>query len=152
MWADQHYRDKITKIKRVDTKKLWADPVYRERQTKCILKARKQRPTGAETKLYQLLQHLCHGEFQYNGSSADVVLAGHVPDFVNVNGKKQIIELFGCYWHGCRLCGHRAVVKNRNDQQRLNDFRKLGWHPLVVWEHELGTTKLETKVNNFINA
>jgi len=51
---------------------------------------------------------------------------GKNPDFVNVNGKNKLIELFGDYWH-------------RNDipQKKINHFKKYGFDTLVIWEHEL---------------
>ena len=55
-----------------------------------------------------------------------MILSGKIPDFVNVNGKKKLIELYGDYWH-----------RNDNPQDRINLFKKFGWDTLVVWEKEL---------------
>lgn len=61
------------------------------------------------------------------------------PDFVNVNGKKEVVELFGCYWHGCQKCypnGGVGGIKN-NRQQRVAAFKRYGFNCKVIWEHEL---------------
>ena len=151
LWLDPLYRRKFSRIKSNDAKRLWSDPDYRERHIKLIIQGRRQCPTDPEKKLHKLLRRLCPNEFAYNGNRGCVILANHIPDFVNVNGRKQVIEVFGCYWHGCRFCGHSNITKARADRQRINDFRKLGWKSLVVWEHELkNPARLEGKIKAFV--
>ena len=115
------------------------------------MKAQERRPTNPEKQLGQLLRSLYPGEFEYNGSQAGVVLSGHIPDFINVNGRKQVIELFGCYWHGCKLCHHKDLIQQRSDAKRIKDFNDLGWNSLIVWQHELKNLgKLKTRIQNFV--
>lgn len=52
------------------------------------------------------------------------------PDFVQTNGKKICVEVFGDYWH------NREDVKKK-DIERLNTLQKYGWQRIVFWEHEL---------------
>ena len=151
--ADKSYRDKVSKIKSNDAKRLWADQGYRERQIKSILEGRKLRPTGAETSLRQLLQRLYPGEFRCNGNNAGIVLGGYVPDFINVNGRKQVVELFGCYWHCCKSCGHmNRENRRRDDKIRLKKLGDLGWKSLIVWEHELKDAGLPAKIRGFVDG
>lgn len=69
------------------------------------------------------------------------------PDFVF---RKARLALFvdGCFWHGCpKHCkipvGNREFWKkkfttNRARDRRVNrELRKLGWHVVRVWEHDL---------------
>jgi len=66
------------------------------------------------------------------------VLARLVPDFFNQNGKKAIIELYGCYHHNCPACKHGPSPKSaEKDARRLQMFEDMGFKTLVVWEHEL---------------
>ena len=77
----------------------------------------------------------------------DLFYAGYCPDFLNINGQKALIELFGCYWHGCSLCGFKSHGNRREeDRQRLAIYSHLSFRTLVVWEHELSneTQLLET--------
>ena len=74
-------------------------------------------------------------EFEYNGDGRlGVMIGGLIPDFVNVNGKKQVIELFGDYYHSPEL------VKNdwrRSELGKLMIYNSLGWNCLIIWQHEL---------------
>lgn len=49
--------------------------------------------TSPEISLEGLLDELFPGEFRFNNGW--FVLGGKVPDFVNVNGKKLLVEMFG---------------------------------------------------------
>ena len=70
-------------------------------------------------------------EWAYTGDG-QVILAGLNPDFVNVNGQKKIIEVFGDYWHG-----KRATKPTQREDVRCAIFAKYGFRTLVIWEHEL---------------
>lgn len=104
---------------------------------------------SSEKKLSYLLRFVAPGEFKYNGDGRlGVVLGYRTPDFVNVNGKKKVVELFGCYWHGCKECGFdKRMVKN-ND---VSNYGKLGYDCSVVWEHELKDEEnLKIKLKTFV--
>jgi len=69
------------------------------------------------------------------------------PDFININGQKKIIELFGKYWHGPELTGQSNMV---HEQERKDIFAKYGYRTLVVWELELkNESSLKQKLINF---
>ena len=85
-----------------------------------------------------VLNGLYPGEWKYVGNG-QVIIAGKCPDFVNVNGQKKIIELFGDYWH-----------KGQNPQDRMDLFTPFGYDILVVWEKELKDFKsLRRKIFDF---
>lgn len=152
LWADAAYKKKTGAAIKVGQQKIWSDPSYREKRIRNFMRAQAQRPTQAEKKLGNILRGLYPKQFKYNGSRAGVVLASHIPDFVSTNGKKQLIEMFGCYWHGCKPCGHDDTIQNQNDTARLKDFRRLGWKPLVVWQHELkNPSRLVKRLTKFID-
>lgn len=97
------------------------------------------KPNKQEMKLESLLNELCPKEFKYVGDG-QVVFDGFCPDFVNVNGKKQIIELFGDYWH-----------KGEDGSERIERFAKYGYSTLIIWENELKRSDdLTAKIMNFI--
>jgi DNA mismatch endonuclease (patch repair protein) len=71
------------------------------------------------------------------------------PDFVFLTQKLAIFA-DGCVWHGCSQCYRRpqsrqdywdAKVRNNVSRDRRNRsrLRRLGWHTLRVWEHEIST-------------
>ena len=65
------------------------------------------------------------------------------PDFLSQN-PKQIIELFGDYWH--------SKTKEK-DKERLEAYQKDGYKTLVIWEHELkDLNKTLNKIVCFTNG
>jgi hypothetical protein len=55
------------------------------------------RPNKLETSVATYLDVAFPGEWRYN--AGDFILAGKVPDFINVNGRKAVLDIFGDYWH-----------------------------------------------------
>ena len=139
---------------REQAKRLWSDPSYREKTVRAIMKATLRRPTKPEVILNKSLESIYPGEFVYNGNNAGVVLGKCIPAFVNINGKKQVIDLFGCYWHCCKVCGYKDRQQRRSkDNARLKSLHELGWNSLVIWEHELtDILKLKNKLQRFIQT
>lgn len=83
------------------------------------------KPNKPETFLIELLDGLYPGEWKYTGDFS-FIINGKNPDFVNCNGQKKIIELFGDYWH-----------EGENPQDRADKFSPFGYQTLVIWEREL---------------
>jgi len=82
-------------------------------------------PNKPEKKLFSLLENLYPGQWRYTGDFS-FTINGKCPDFVNCNGQKKIIELFGDYWH-----------RGENPQDRINEFKPFGFETLVIWESEM---------------
>ena len=57
------------------------------------------------------------------------------PDFVDVNGKKIAVEIFGDYWHSPLL--RNAVSYNQTYEGRKKILKKYGWKLIVFWETDL---------------
>jgi len=108
-------------------------------------------PTKPEIKLSALLESQFPGKFKFNGDfSLGVSLNGLVPDFVNVNGKKQVIELFGTYWHSEKRL--KANDWKRTELGRIMAFNSLGWDCLIIWESEMKNEAVVlNKINKFVN-
>lgn len=121
-------------------RRLWADPIWhKEQQSRMARGNRLQRPNKTEIRLFELLEYLQPGDWKYVGDG-QLIIAGKNPDFVNVNGKKLIVELFGDYWH-----------RNDSPKERAAVFKPFGYHTLVVWERELGNLPvLKCKIIKFI--
>lgn len=107
------------------TKILWSDPVYKDKRVRAMHLACHVRPNKPETSLLDLFTTTYPGEWKYVGDGS-FILAGKNPDFVNVNGKKLLAELWGDYWH-----------KGENPQDRIDLFKQYGFDTLIVWEREM---------------
>jgi len=99
----------------------YQDPAYVQK----MAKAWNIKPNKPESCLNNLLEGLYPGQWKYTGDFS-FTINGKCPDFVNCNGQKKIIELFGDYWH-----------RGQNPQDRIDTFRPFGYETLVIWEHEL---------------
>ncbi len=51
---------------------------------------------------------------------------------------KIAIEVDGCYWHGCEICGFAPTDRiSGNDKSKNTNLSKLGWAVLRIKEHEI---------------
>jgi len=121
------YRERQSEI----TKKLWQDPEYALKHAL----AAQIKPTVPEKKLSYIIRHTCPHTFRYNGDARlRITFGGKIPDFVNVNGKKQVIELFGQYWHSEKKIGR---TMEQEEQRFHSRYAKYGYKCLIIWEREL---------------
>ncbi len=95
-------------------------------------------PNKQEKYLENLLNRLYPNEWKFVGNG-QLIIAGKCPDFVNINGQKKLIELFGDYWH-----------QGENLQDRIDVFKPFGYQTLIIWEKELKDMKqLKRKIFDF---
>ena len=112
----------------------WQNPNF----VKAQMKARQVKPNKAEFRLEQILNKYSPNQWKYVGDG-QVVIGGKVPDFLNVNGQKKLIELFGNYWH-----------RGEDPERKPNYYKKYGFDTLVIWEWELNNEEtLASKIKKF---
>jgi very-short-patch-repair endonuclease len=121
-------------------KLLWQDSEYLARFQKAIYSS----PNNQEKELEIILQNAYPNQFGFNGDfRLGITLDRMIPDFVNINGKKQVIELFGEYWHQL----------SNEGEDRIERYNKLGWKCLIIWGKELkDTIALATKIQAFVEG
>lgn len=123
------------KIKKSESqKKNWKDPEY----VRKMMRVHKVRPNKAEIKLEKLMRD--HGlPFRYVGDGK-VIIAGKCPDYINTNGKKQVIELFATRWHN-----------PKEEDERKETFAKYGYRTLIVWysEFKKNPNKVLERISSF---
>ena len=114
-------------------KQLWKKEDYVKKQ----MRSRHVRPNKVEITLNSLLQENFPKEWKYTGDGS-VIIEGLCPDWINCNGKKKIIELFGCFFHGCPIHNpHWKPPFKSRENIRREIFSRYGFNTLIVWEHEL---------------
>jgi hypothetical protein len=99
--------------------------VNKDSHVKATLAGNRIKPNRKECRLMALLNGLFPGEYKYVGDG-DFIVGGKCPDFLNINGQKKLIEMFGNYWH-----------RGEDPSKRINHFLKYGYNTLIVWEKEL---------------
>jgi G:T-mismatch repair DNA endonuclease (very short patch repair protein) len=127
--------DSHKEIMRQRSKNNWQKEEFVRKQ----MRAHNIRPNRAEMHLSLMLEGMMPGHWKYVGDG-EVIIAGKCPDFINVNGKKLIIELYGDYWH-----------KGQDPKDRARIFEPYGYRTLVIWESELkDVTKVKERINSFV--
>ncbi|MFA5724561.1 MAG: hypothetical protein WC979_09985 [Candidatus Pacearchaeota archaeon] len=117
------------------TRNTWKNKKFKERNIKAILKGLQLKPNKPEKKLRKLLNTLFPNEYEIN-TNGNTIINGKIPDFVNVNGQKKIIEMYGDYWHSDKHIKKNGCYED-TEKGRIKHFKKLGYSTLIVWEHEL---------------
>ena len=121
---DEYGKQKATNVKKKIHRRvteLWQDENYVRQQ----IKARNVKQNKLEMFLEEYLNKLLPNEYKFVGDG-NFILGGKNPDYMNINGQKKLIELYGDYWH-----------KGQNPQDRIDYFKKFGFDTLVIWEKEL---------------
>ena len=94
-----------------------------------VIRGLHTRPNKIEVQLDTLLNTSFPKQWKYVGGG-EVIIGGKCPDFLNTDGRKEVIELFGNYWHN--------LPKNQErDNERLEAYKKYGYSTLIVWDKEL---------------
>ena len=57
------------------------------------------------------------------------------PDFVECNGKKIVIEIFGRYWHSPLL--NRNLREDAGLEYRRKHYKRFKWKPVFIWDTDL---------------
>jgi len=102
-------------------KALWQDSEYVSMQ----MKARSIKPNKTELALQGFLDKYFPGIWKYVGDG-QVNIGGCLPDFININGKKEVIELFAAHWHPI----FDIAIKKEH-------YRQYGFRLAIIWQDEL---------------
>lgn len=136
----KHTEAQREKLSRAMTK-CWQDPEYIQK----VMRGLNAKPNKQELLLDKIIQRVCPGEFGYNGNfELGVTIGGMIPDWVNINGQKKLIELFGEPWHRDELGWKRTEFGKKAI------FSQLGYGTLIIWGSELtNEDAVVEKVRNF---
>lgn len=130
LWQNPEYREKQSQ----NMKEKWANADYSNRVRPLIIKGNSSKPTKPEQRIIEIIERY-NLPFRYTGDGS-FLIHGYNPDFVNCNGEKTVIEVFGDYWHG-----KGARNWKETELGRIMAFNSFGFRCIVIWENEL---KIET--------
>jgi len=133
-------------------------------QRRRIMSAIGRRNTGPEIIVRSILHQMGY-RFTVDGPK-NKSLPGR-PDIV-LPGRKTVVFVHGCFWHGHIACGKYHPTKTRKefwqrkiernqirDTRLINTLRKMRWKVIVIWECELHPSirkKLKQKLKRIIPA
>lgn len=127
----------------IASKRVW-DRISAEKKNEWMGNIRKGLqcfPNKPESTILSILDSIYPNEWKFVGDG-QVIICGKNPDFININGQKKIIELFGDYWH-----------RGQNPQDRIDVFKPFGYDTLVIWERELKQIEsVVDKIREFAEA
>lgn len=125
-------------------KELWE---YKNRVVRAVMRGAHIRPSSAESKVNKILETYFSNNWKYVGDG-QFIIGGLCPDFININGRKLAIDVFGDYWHG--KGANRSASYEPYRQKVLS---KYGFQLLVIWERELqDKAKVVEKVQKFMEV
>ncbi len=121
--------------------RMWKDPTYQQAQADASCR----RPTEPEGILNMWLQKNFPGEWKYTGDGRDgTYIGGRNPDFLNINGRKLVIEMFGSYYHG-------PEVTDATEEDKIIHYGKYGFGCLILWDDEVYDEEgVVGRVKNFL--
>jgi hypothetical protein len=131
----KHHSSETIKLIRVAVEKAWKNPEHAKR----VFAHRS--PNNKELECFGIIDSAVPKDFKFVGNG-QVTFGGKCPDFMNVNGKKLLIEFNSEYWH-----------KGENTRTRYRHFAKYGHRTLFIWQRELkNPEKLKKKILEFVES
>lgn len=139
-----------TKKKMSTTKReMWKNKEF----AKKMLKLKNIKPNRMEIKLNKILQEHFPEEFKYVGNG-EVIFGRKNPDFINCNGKKLIIELFGRTFHDptYKKGFIKKILWHQQEVGTKMHYAQYGFKTLVIWDDELKNEEAVIEgIKEFIN-
>ena len=104
-----------------------------------------------EQKLFEVIDQIQPKDWKFVGNG-ELIISGKCPDFININGKKKIIELFGSYWHSKEF-RNDGKENEEHEGDRINHFKEFGYDTLIIWDKELSDIDtLKLKISKFTES
>ena len=138
----KHPSEKARQKMSESTKKSWRDPEY----IKKVFDGWNAKPNKQEKKAGTILQKHLPEQYAYNGDfSCGITIGGKIPDFVNVNGEKIVIEVFGP-WHDEIFMRERfndEISWKRTEFGTKAHYSQFGYKCVVLWQEDLEREDVE---------
>jgi G:T-mismatch repair DNA endonuclease (very short patch repair protein) len=150
MWEQPGFKGNMAITRSKLLKDTWANftPEHKDKRIKAMFAGIRRKLNKPERYLANLLNFSYPNDWKYVGDG-QITIEGKNPDFININGKKEVIELYGNYWHGKARTGFES---KEEVQRKEKIYAKYGYKTLVIWEHELDNPqKVLSRIDRFVN-
>jgi len=104
-------------------------------------KAHRRPQNKLEKRVEELLNRIAPNQYKFVGDGK-IYIHKFNPDFINCNGQKKIIEVYGDYWHN--LPNYKI-----RDAERLKVYKEYGYETLVLWESDINNNRIESELSKF---
>lgn len=122
----------------------WLNPEHRDKRIRILQRLIHAKPNQVEQKVLKAIDE--YGlPYVYNGAYCHLLIQGRCPDFINANGEKAVIEVFGDYWH------KRTKDYFQTEVGRQELFNSLGFRLLVLWGSHIKEASVETLAKEIAN-
>ena len=133
-------------------------PIPRRETTSRVMSANRAKNTGPEIILRKELR-----KEGISGARYHLVKIIGRPD-IAFPKKRVAIFIHGCFWHRCPRCkmrlpkthkkfwGEKFTRNKERDERKLHALKKLGWRPVIIWEHEIqgDVAKIAQKIIRYL--
>lgn len=152
--ARQVITEEIRKKMSLNNARYWKGKVKSERHLRKIMSAWNIKPNKVEQRLIDII-HKYSLPFKYVGDGK-VILGGLNPDFINTDGSKQLVEIFGRAFHDPKF-PRRVRIPSIAGQEsyRKAVYASLGFDCLVMWDDEmkqLSDREIANRIRRFIKS
>jgi very-short-patch-repair endonuclease len=145
-WAIEYQnRPEIIELHRKQSKKMWSDPEFREKN-KQYVKDNKEALDKSAARARKMMQKTSSVHLTYKEKMQERGLTGFVTEytyrFYSIDEAdplaKIAVEVDGCYWHGCKSCGFEGNKRIIEIDKRKETFLKnRGWTIIRIKEHDI---------------
>ncbi|KKM76564.1 hypothetical protein LCGC14_1378930 [marine sediment metagenome] len=135
-------RARMGKVRSVESRRLQSESLKaaraamsreeKDERARNVMLGNHRKPTEPEWLLGFCLERRFPKEWAYNGDgNKGLIVGGKTPDFININGKKAVIEVFGSYHHDTDIFPNKETPR-----ELMAHYAELGFDCLVLWDYE----------------
>ena len=112
---------------------------------KTALKGLAKKPTSPEVRVINIIKK--HRLPYYYCGNGTIIIGSLNPDFINCNGVKKLIEVFGVPFHDPNRTFLKEIPLTKQEEYRKAVYASLGFDCLVLWDDEMIKLSDETIAN-----
>lgn len=131
---------KLMRERHYDLKERWKNPEFKER----MLKAQREGMNVCPNKPEQAFIDICKKHnlpYKFVGDG-EFMLGGKNPDFINVNGKKEVVEIFGRAFHSPLETFREDLPYHQTYKGCIEHYKQYGFNCIIIWDDEIGCEDL----------
>ena len=149
----EEHKQKLSDAKTGERHHNFGKHLSKETRRKLRIKRKARKFPTHHTKPEQIFEQICKRnnlDFHYVGDGSLWIGKKEEkqlnPDFIEANGKKIIVEVFGDYWHSPLL--NMGMKESSTLEYRKRHYKQFGWKSIFLWESDLKREDAEQFVLN----